>query len=174
MKICISGFAGSGKTTVANKLSEMLKFPVINITFKDLAKAKGVNLEEIQKLAEKDPNIDLELDRLIVEKASQNQNCIISTWLSPWIIKDADLRVFLFAPLETRAKRVAQRDNIDFTKALKHVKRRDSQNIRRYKKLYKIDIRNTEIFDMLINTKDLEVLQVAELIIKWLSLKGKV
>ncbi|MEM3609466.1 MAG: cytidylate kinase family protein [Candidatus Anstonellales archaeon] len=164
MKICISGFAGSGKTTIAKKLSEKLKYPIINITFKDLAKEKNLTLEEVQKLAEKDKNIDLELDNLIIKKAKELDNCIISTWLGPWVIKDADLRIFLFAPIEERAKRIAERDKMSFEEALDHIKKRDNQNIKRYKKLYKIDIRNTDIFDLVINTSKLSIEQTADLV----------
>lgn len=173
MKICISGFAGSGKTTIAKKLNEKLNYPIINITFKDLAKEKNLTLEEIQKLAEKDKTIDLELDKLIVKRANELENCIISTWLGPWIVKDANIRIFLFAPLEERAKRISERDKMTFEEALKHVKKRDNQNIKRYKRLYNIDIRNTEIFELIINTSKLTVEQTTYLIYALVKIKSE-
>ncbi len=162
MKIAISGFAGSGKTALANKLYSILfsKYPgmsLIKPTFKDLAKEKGLSLMEFQELAEKDFDIDREFDNYIKKKASESQHCIVSTWLAIWMV-DADLRVFLYSSVEERARRVAKRDGMSFMNALEHVKERDEQNIKRYKEVYNIDITNfNERADIVLNSSSFSI-----------------
>ena len=158
--ICISGFVGSGKTSVALRLAELLDYPHLNITFKDLAKKRGVSLREMQKLAETDKKIDTELDELIKSRAREMGNCVVSTWLGPWMIPES-FKVWLKATPETRARRVAGREGIPETTAMEQLLMREGQNIERYKKLYSIDISKHEMFDMEIDTEDKGVEEVA-------------
>ncbi len=172
MKICISGYAGSGKTTIANALSLKTNIPVLNITFKDLAKEHGTSLEELQKLAEHDRAIDKKLDELIISEASKMKNVIVSTWLAPWTIKDADIKVFLEASISTRAARVAKRDKFALEEALQHVRERDSQNIQRYKRYYAINIEDKSIFDIIINTDKVTIEEAVEIIKSLIQARG--
>ncbi len=164
MKIAIAGFAGSGKTTLGRALAGKLGYSLISPSFKDLAAKEGVSLMEIQKKAETDKKIDLKFDEYIKSEAKRG-NCVITTWLGPWMV-DADLRVWLFAPLATRAKRVAERDGISARAAMAHIKKREAQNRRRYKKLYKIDIFDTSGFDVSFNSARFSPEEMADMITK--------
>lgn len=169
MIISISGFAGSGKTTIGKLLAFNLNYRFIAPSFKDLALKEGISLEEFQLKAEKNPNIDKEFDNYIKEEACKG-NCVVATWLSSWII-DADLKVWLFAPLDVRAERVAKRDNLSTSEAKRLILLRENQNRERYLKLYKIDIFNTEIFDICINTATFTPQECVSLIEKALEIK---
>ena len=171
MKICIAGFAGCGKTTVARIVSELSGLDMLNITFKDIAQEKGISFEEIQKLAEKDPSIDRELDAFLVKRSDALGNCVVSTWLCPWIIKDADIRVCLEAGLEERARRIAGREKLSYQDAFRHAKQRDVQNIERYKKLYGIDITERNVFDLVINSEKVSAEQAAKLIVAFMGIR---
>src|SRR3989338_11034304 len=149
MIIAISGLTGSGKDTLGKNLAKALRYRHINPTFKDLARAEGVTLLEFQRRAARDPNIDRKFDRL--SKKQAKGNCVATSWLSPWMLK-ADFRVYLFASLEERAKRIAKRDGMNLKQAMEHVKRRDGQNRKRYLKLYGIDIYNLDVFDVCLNS----------------------
>lgn len=145
MIIAIAGLTGSGKNTLAELLAKELGYRHVDPTFKDLAAREGISLMEFQEKAEKDPDIDKKFDAALKEQAAAG-NCVISTWLGPWMV-DADLRIKLVAPVEVRAKRIAERDGMSLDEAVRHVKERDERNRERYKKLYGIDIYDEDIFD---------------------------
>jgi len=163
MRICISGFAGCGKNTAGAVVAWELGLPVVDFTFKAMAAKLGMRLEELQLKAAKDKKFDLQLDREIVKEAS-GKDCVVVTWLAPWMVKNATLRVWLNCSEQERARRVAKRDGMGGKEALLHVRKRDAQNIARYKKLYGIDIRKHEIFDLEINSERLRPEHVARII----------
>jgi cytidylate kinase len=164
MKIAISGYVGTGKTTLAEALYKhfylkyKIKFQLIIPSFKDLAKSKGISLEEFQEMAKNNPNIDKEFDDFIIKESEKYENTIISTWLAIWTIKDADLKIFLTTDLEQRIKRIMIRDHLSYEKAKESILYRDKQNYERYLNLYGIDIsRPFDIADIIINTTNFTV-----------------
>jgi cytidylate kinase len=169
--ICIGGYTGSGKDTIADLVANKLNFKRIKFSFKNVAKELNIPLMEYQKYAEKDLTIDKKFDERIIKEAKGK--CVISTWLSPWIVKNAILRVFLEASEEERAKRIAKRDKMTFKKALEHIKERDMHNRGRYLALYGIDIYDKSIFDLIINTEKLTPKQSAEIVIAAYKAKVK-
>ncbi len=144
MKITICGLTGSGKNTLGELLAKKLGYKLVCPTFKDLAAKEGVSLMEFQEKARKDPDIDRKFDAILKEQATGD--CVVTTWLGPWIV-DADVRIKVICPLETRAQRTAKRDGMTLTEAMKHVKERDNQNRKRYMKVYSIDIDDETKFD---------------------------
>jgi cytidylate kinase len=64
----------------------------------------------------------------------------------------ADVRVYLTAPLEVRAKRISERDSIPFEEAKLNIIRREKAHWERFKALYGIDITDLSIFDLVVNT----------------------
>ncbi len=144
MIITVSGLTGSGKNTLGELLAKELGYNLVCPTFKDLAKKEGISLMEFQKKAENDSDIDKKFDDVLKEQAKGN--CIVTTWLGPWMI-DADIRIKIFASVETRAERIAKRDGMALEEAIAHVKQRDENNRKRYKKIYGIDIDSEENFD---------------------------
>ncbi len=162
--ICISGLVGAGKDTVADKVSEELDFQRVKLSFKDVAKQLNIPLLEYHKYAEKDMTIDIEFDKQIVKEARKT-NSVVSTWLAPWQINDAKLRVWLEAGPEVRATRIAKRDNLSLKEALNHVKKRDFHNRGRYMAIYGVDIFDHSIFDLVISTENYTPDQIANIII---------
>ena len=152
MIIAISGFSGSGKNTVGEIVAKELGMRTVEYTFKDYAREMGIDLMEFQKMAGKHDEIDRKFDKRVARSANRG-NCVVTTWLGPWIVKKANLRVWLEAGEEARAKRIAGREKISMAKALAHLRKRDRDNVGRYKKLYGIDIQDRGIFDLLVNTE---------------------
>ncbi len=171
MIITIAGFGGSGKTTLGKILAQKLGYSVISPSFKELAKKEKISLIEFQKKAEKNKNIDLKFDEYLKNEAKKG-NCVITTWLSPWMV-NADLRVWLFASIEVRAKRVAKRDNISIHEAKNMLKKRENQNRKRYLKLYNVDIFDTNIFDVLFNSAKFSPKEITEIIAKIVEIKKR-
>ncbi len=164
MIITIAGMSGSGKNTVGELVAKMLKLKTIEYTFKDYARDMGIDLMEFQKMAREDEKIDREFDKRVA-KAAGKGNCVVTTWLAPWTVKKAGLRVWLDASEGTRAKRIAKREKMSQKAALAHLKKRDKDNITRYKKLYGIDITDKGIFDLIIKTDHILPEDIADAIV---------
>ncbi len=164
MKIAISGLSGCGNTTASNNVGKALGLKVVNLTFRAVAKEAGLSVAEIQELLAGDLEVDAILDKKLIEIAKKEENCVVGTRLSGWVI-DADLSVWLNASLETRAARIASRGEGQFDEILKATDLRDKQNIDRYKRLYGIDMLKRDHFDLIVNTERLTQEQVAALIV---------
>ncbi|MEW6722892.1 MAG: (d)CMP kinase [Candidatus Micrarchaeota archaeon] len=149
MIIAVSGLTGSGKNTLGELLAKSLGYRLVCPTFKDLAAKEGVSLMEFQEKAAKDHDIDRKFDAVLREQASGG-DCVVTTWLGAWML-DADVRIKVFAPAEVRGERIAKRDGMAVDEAVKHVRERDEQNRKRYKKVYGIDIYDDSRFDALLN-----------------------
>ncbi|MCX8197143.1 MAG: cytidylate kinase family protein [Candidatus Micrarchaeota archaeon] len=163
MKICISGLSGSGKNTIGSLVASKLGLRLVNPTFKTLAQKAKMSLLEFHQKAEKDHSIDKKFDEELIQQASKG-DCVITTWLGPWMIKDADLRVWLHAPFVVRSERLAKRDGLSLQEAQNHIAQRDESNRQRYLKLYKIDIFDHSNFDIVLNTERLSPQQAADII----------
>ena len=156
-----------GKNTVGEYVAEMLNLRIVDPTFKDIASAEKISLMEFQKKAANSKNgeIDKKFDDELRRQAAAG-NCVITTWLAPWMVKNADFCVWLSASEKVRAKRLCGREGMSKEEALAHIKKRDADNIARYKKVYGIDITKHENFDLQINVEKTNAKEVAEKIVK--------
>ena len=98
-------------------------------------------------------------------KEARKSDSVVSTWLGPWLIKEAALRVWLDASPRVRADRISVRDGMSKAKALKHVNERDMHNRGRYMALYWVDIYNHSHFDIIINAENYSVDQIADIVV---------
>jgi len=150
-----------------------LGLEVVNYTFRDLAQDLGISFEEIQREAAKSRIYDFLTD-LKLMRASLRPRVVVGSRLAGWLI-DADLRVWLHAPLEARAKRIFQREadiHASYESVLYRTLQRDEQNRKRYLEVYGIDINDRSDFDIIINTERLTAEQVSSLIVaaaRWAS-----
>ena len=152
LRIAISGASGCGNTTVSTLLADTLGIPCINYTFRTLAKELGMPLKKVIEQAKTDFSFDRIIDKRQVEQAMKS-SCVLGSRLAIWMLKEADLKVYLYASAEVRAGRIFQREG----GSLKHIKEftamRDSDDTRRYKELYNIDNTDYAFADMLIDTE---------------------
>lgn len=169
MIIAISGLTGCGKNTLGELLAKKLGYKLVCPTFKDLAEREGVSLMEFQERAKEDPDIDKKFDEMLKEEAQGD--CVVTTWLGPWIV-DADLRIRLNAPLETRAERIAERDGMKPEDALKHVKERDEGNRERYKRIYNIDIYDESVYDVSLDSGKYKPEELLEMVLEIIERRG--
>ncbi len=154
--IAVSGPPGGGKTTQAIKLAEKLrlKYHSAGSIFRAMASERGVSLEELSVQAMREPAIDLEIDRRSVELSKEN--AVLDGHLTAWILKDlADVRILITAPLLARAMRVSMRDGKKLEDSLRETIVREYSQLRRFIEYYGIDPRDTEVFDLTINTDKL-------------------
>ncbi len=123
----------------------------MSITFKDVAAARGETLMQVQHAADADQALDVALDAKIAEEAGKG-GCVVATWLAPWKLAHADVRLWVECPEDERAKRVAKRDRMTPEQAREHVQARDAQNVARYQKWYGINILDHSRFDAALNS----------------------
>ena len=179
MRICISGMTASGKTTLGKLIARELN--VEHITkektkeyaklMNDLEQRKDAKLALAQTA---DSRYAKDFDAEII-KAAKGKNCVVSTWLAPWLIKDATLRVWLNASPAERYRRKARDLGVSIRKAEKFVKEKDSLAAKGFKKVYGIDINDHSVFDIEINTEKLDHKKVVAVISMLAMLKeGKI
>lgn len=167
MRIAISSKSGCGNTTVSTLLSEKLGYPMVNFTFRQMAQERGVDFWTFCRMAEDDYDIDRELDRRQVEMAMEQKDCILASRLAIWMLKEADLKVYLTATAETRAKRIYTREGGSLEERYKETVRRDENDTNRYKTIYGIDnSKPEECADLIIATDDKTPDEIVSLIIQ--------
>jgi cytidylate kinase len=157
--IAISGPPGSGKSTLASAIARRLglRYHSTGAIFRRIASEKGVSVEELDRIAERDPSIDLAIDNRAKEEAIRG-NVVVEGHIATWMVKEyADLLVYVTAPIETRAKRIAARDGISIEEARRRIEIREESMRRRFKNLYSIDISDLSIHDIIINTERIDV-----------------
>ena len=153
MRIAISSKSGCGNTTVTTMLSKRLGYPMVNFPFR--------------RMAENDYEIDRELDRRQVEMAMKEEDCILASRLAVWMLKEADLKVYLTATPETRARRIFNREGGSYEERYQETVRRDNNDTRRYMAIYGIDnSRPEEVADLLIATDDKTPEEIVEIIVE--------
>ena len=165
MRVAISGKSGCGNTTVSTLVAEKMNYPLINFTFRSLAKERGIEFWQFCEMAENDDSIDRELDRRQVEMALSQEDCVLGSRLAIWMLENADLKVYLTASVEQRAKRIQRREGGSLILRKNETHKRDESDTARYKRIYNIDNSDTSIADLVINTDNLEPMDIAEIII---------
>lgn len=152
MIIAIAGPIGVGKSTVARGLATRLGYRYISggEVFRDMARARGISVTEVNKLAEQDPALDRELDQRQRELARAG-DCIVESRLAGWMV-DADLKIWLRAPVDVRAARVARREGQRLDAARAELQERERSEWARYKQLYNIDTTDLSLYPLIIDT----------------------
>jgi len=146
---------------------------LINFTFRNLAEERGVDFWTLSRMAEEDDSIDLELDRRQVEMALEQKSCVLGSRLAIWVLKEADLKVYLEASLEVRVARIHRREGGSLEERLKETRQRDLNDTERYKRIYSIDNTQSDVADLVINTDNLNAQEIAALIVEAASSRQK-
>lgn len=176
MIITISGMPGAGKSSVAKYLAKKLNLRYIYAggIMRDIAKergfsAKGNGFVEWEKFVEKNPDIDKKLDKRLLKEVEKG-NCITDSVLAGYLIKKADLKIFLKVSLKDAAHRIALRERITDKTALSNIKNRIKIRQNRWKKLYKIDFKNLDPFDFVFDTTKFDKREVLKIMDKVISI----
>lgn len=168
LRVAISGKSGCGNTTVSTLLSQKLGVTLINYTFRQLAAEKGMTLAEVIAAAKNDDSYDKYVDKHQVELA-QAEPCVLGSRLAIWMLKEADLKVYLYASDETRAGRVFNREGGDLQAIKDFTAMRDREDTGRYKEFYGIDNNDYAFADLIIDTGKYLPDQIVEIILDELT-----
>ena len=145
--VCISGLAGTGKSTLARRLAKEYRLKCYSggDALKALAAEQGYNVSSrgwwespeglgFLKKREEDLSFDKAVDDKLLEYA-RHGDVLLDSWTMPWLLK-VGFKVWLLASLEKRAERVAKRDRIAVEDALRILKEKEARTKAIYKRLY--------------------------------------
>jgi cytidylate kinase len=187
--VCISGMAGTGKSTLGKKLAKKYKLNYYSggDALKALAEEEGYNasshgwwespegLRFLEK-REKDLKFDRAVDDKLLQYAQQG-NVLLDSWTMPWLLKTG-FKIWLAASVEKRAERIARRDRFTVKEALEVLKEKEARTKSIYKKLYGFTLgEDFEPFDLVLDTDNLnadEVFQVLCVVLDNLVLNNQV
>lgn len=185
MLLIISGFAGSGKSSLADSLGEKLGLNVVHassllreMSTQGVAALENVSPEKIKdwwesekakefmKKRQEDESMDRALDEKLLEIAEKG-NVILDSWTMPYLYKGKSFKVWLNASPEIRAKRVSERDNLDYKAVLTKIRARDAETKSLYERMYHFKMgENLEMFNLVLNTDDLNQKEVFEKVLE--------
>lgn len=171
MIVTISGAPGTGTSTLARSLSLQLKLRWVNSgdLFRKIADEKDISVREMNRLAEKGPEIDYLIDD--AQKAlAKDGSGIFEGRLSGHLLP-ADLKVLLKADLRTRAERIAKREAKLTEDAMHETRIREESEARRYKMYYNIDISDFSTYDLVVDSGKFD--EAATLAIVLAAVRGR-
>jgi CMP/dCMP kinase len=174
--ICISGMAGTGKSTLAKKLAKKygLKYYSGGDALRALAAEKGfdsygtgwwetsggLSFLEQRKV---DPSFDRAVDEKLLEYASEG-NVLLDSWTMPWLVKEG-FKIWLSASVERQAERIAQRDKMTVEQALQALKEKEARTKAIYKQLYGFVLgEDFKPFNLVLDTDNLGAEEVFEVL----------
>ncbi|MCH5292010.1 MAG: cytidylate kinase family protein [Treponema sp.] len=173
IRVAISGKSGCGNTTVSTLLAQKLGVALINFTFRQLAEEKGLTLAQVIEAAKTDDSYDVTVDTRQVELA-RARSCVLGSRLAIWMLKEADLKVYLIADDDVRARRILNREGGDIAEIKAFTAMRDREDSARYQKLYGIDNNDFAFADLKIDTAAKSPEQIVQTILACLAERGLV
>lgn len=167
MIISLSGAGGSGKSTIAKKLSNYLNWPryYMGGLRREAAAKKGMTLAEYNTLGETDPSTDQEVDKYQKLLGESQDNFIIEGRTS-WYFIPHSLKIYLNVSDEEGAKRVfnhlqeknSRNEDIELSSVEEvraSINRRLKSDILRYQKYYGINVHDLKNYDYCLDTSNL-------------------
>ncbi|MCW4008585.1 MAG: cytidylate kinase family protein [Candidatus Bathyarchaeota archaeon] len=174
--VCISGMAGTGKSTLAKKLAQKygLRYYSGGDALKELAKDEGYNPStrgwwespeglSFLKKRESNPQFDKTVDEKLLQYAQQG-NVILDSWAMPWLLKTG-FKIWLAASEEKRAWRIAKRDRISVEEARQVLREKEATTKAIYEKLYGFRLgEDFEPFHLILDTDNLDASEVFQVL----------
>jgi cytidylate kinase len=100
-----------------------------------------------------------------VEMALAQKDCVLGSRLAIWMLKEADLKIYLDATVEERARRIHEREGGALEEKIAETSARDAKDTARYKRLYDIDNNDPAVADIRIDTTRKSAAEVARIIV---------
>lgn len=156
--ITISGLAGSGTTTVCDRLCARLGWAYVNAgaVFRGLAQEAGLSLAELGRRAEADGCIDRQLDLRLVAQARERVPVVVEGRVTGWMAQRHQLpalKVWLQAALAVRAERVGQREGKPLAQALAETRQREASEAQRFAAHHQIALSDLSVYDLVVDTE---------------------
>lgn len=177
--IIVSGMPAVGKTTVSRMVAASLGLKMLGggDVLKEMAVEEGYKPggddwwdtdEGMNFLAERKltPDFDRQVDKRLMEKAAGG-DVVITSYPIPWLSKKG-LKVWLSGSVDSRARRMAKRDQAEEAKCREVLAVRDVENHKLYKSIYSIEFgKDLSPFDLVIDTDSIDEARVAEIVLQY-------
>ena len=162
--ITLSGKPGSGKSSTADRVAEMLSYTRYSTgdLVRTMIKKKKMTLAEFNIMAEKDPSFDYDLDEEL-RKMREEKDIVIDSRLGFYWIPES-FKVYLDLDSEVAVARIykdsnlnalrgaTEKDSLTMNEVIDQVGDRLENERRRFKKLYNINPYASANFDLIIDT----------------------
>ncbi|MBS3778536.1 MAG: AAA family ATPase [Candidatus Thermoplasmatota archaeon] len=154
--ITISGTPGSGKSTIAELLQDhvSLEYVYSGMIFRQLAEEYNMSLAEFGRYCETHDEIDQRLDKKQVAILKQG-NVLLEGRLAGWLAtlnKISAFKIWIDADIMIRAQRIVKREGGRMNEQYNKLVERQQSEQKRYKKYYDIDVTDTSIYDIIIDS----------------------
>lgn len=167
-KITLSGFAGSGKSTIGKLIQEELKFEFISVGnySREFAKKNyGMTINEFQEQCKTNPALDKSIDEKFTKECNSKENIIIDYRLGFHFINNA-FHVLLTVSDKNASKRIGLDKRTNEVISTRAIKSRNKAMRDRFQKNYLIDFTNKNNYDLVIDTDNLTPTEITSLIVK--------
>ena len=179
MIITISGKPGSGKSTVAKIIASKLGlkgYSIGDIRGK-MALDRGITIDELNKIGEKEDFTDKKADEYQIKLGKDEDNFVIDGRLSYYFIPHS-IKLFLSVDDDVGAQRIfaIKREDEEQEDSVEKLKDRLSKRVwsdhKRYQKYYGIDFESVENFDLILDTTDISPEKTSDKILFFIEQKG--
>lgn len=180
MIISISGTPGSGKSTIGKEVAKKLKLKHYSLGdfTRKLAEKHKMSVLEYMKSAEKDENIDKEIDDVQIELGNKEDNFVIDSRLGYYFIPHS-IKIFLKCSAKESAKRIfsdknslrklSEKENITLKDTEETIKKRMETDRKRYKQYYGLDFMDEKGYDLVIDTTSIKPDEAVNKILKFVK-----
>jgi cytidylate kinase len=161
--ISIAGDLGSGKSTVAKRLAELLDYTYFSTgaLFRKLAAERGLDVLQLNILSETDKSIDKYIDdNLIAINNGSEMNYVLDSRMA-WHFVPKSFKIYATIKPEIAAQRVLndktrfnEPSASDLQERIKTLLERQNVENRRYKDIYGVDCCDLSNYDLIIDTSD--------------------
>lgn len=179
--ISISGPPAAGTSTLGELIANELDYKLVSggYIFRQIAEERDLTLDELTTLSEKDDSIDKELDQRLKQKIStftpdsiEEDGLIVESRLAGWHVNNTNpetkpFTIYLTAPRDIRSARIDGR-----TETTQELKRREESEQKRYQQYYGIDVTDTSIYDLTLDTSEHTITESKEKIFSRLQNKS--
>lgn len=181
MIITISGVPGSGKSTVGKILAKKLGYEYFSMgdLRGQMAIEKGLTIDELNALGEKEDWTDKRADEIQTRMGKEKDNFIFEGRLSWHFIPNSFKIFFTVDPktaaertLKNRAERLDEKPITSLKEAEQAVLQRLDSDKKRYLQYYGLDYTKPENYDLIIDTTDLKIDEITQIILD--KIKAKV
>ena len=169
MIISLNGDHGAGKSTMAKELEKELGFKryYMGKIFRDLAKERGLTLEDLHVYIMDNPDVDRMVDDYLIDLAKKEDDFIVES-RTAWHFIPKSLKIYLkiddgeaakriFSELQKHNERNEGKDLDTIEKVRDSIIKRKEMDDERYMKFYGISIRNDKDYDLVLDTTHLSI-----------------
>jgi cytidylate kinase len=183
MRITISGMPGSGKTTVAKMLSDKLKLKhyYIGAMRREIARQRGITLNELNRLGESDPSTDKVVDDYLINLGKTEDDFIAEGRTASYFIPNS-IKIFIAVDVRVGAGRILK-DAVEKGKAqernekvaasvdgqAKLLQERIDSDKLRYKRYYGSTMFERKMYDLWLDSTDMIPEQVVSQIMEFIT-----